>query len=63
MKAQVNADFIVECTWRQEAPSQMADAPGDDNIEEAEPAWTLHVDGASNLAGCRASLILADPDR
>jgi len=40
----------------------MAKVPEVDAISEAEPAWTIHVDGASNLAGYGAGLILADPD-
>jgi len=62
LKDQVIADFITECTWEQEVPSQAASAPEDDTIEEAEPTRALHVDGVSNLEGCGAGLILADPD-
>ncbi|RDY07363.1 hypothetical protein CR513_08531, partial [Mucuna pruriens] len=42
IKSQALVDFIVEMTF----------AP------EADPRWTLHVDGSLNLKGSRASIIL-----
>ncbi|GJR01662.1 reverse transcriptase domain-containing protein [Tanacetum coccineum] len=54
---QVLANFIVE---RQEEEGQ------DDSTKEGEPLlaqWTLFTDGSSCVDGCRAGVILTDPER
>ena len=43
MKAQVLADFVIECT-----PIDDVQVEGQPQEETLEPAWILHVDGASN---------------
>ena len=70
MKAQVLADFIVECT--QETSTRTTEPPEESssiakvesarkvNFDETFPIWTLQVDGASNSNGCGAGLILID---
>ena len=59
MKAQVLADFIIECTW---GDSGKEIQPSDE-MEMTDASWILHMDGASNSSGCGAGLILSDPNR
>ena len=64
MKAQVLADFLVECAGlgkeSEEDSSHQQLKPGPEEPEE--DAWILHVDGASNSDGSGAGLILANSD-
>ena len=64
MKAQVLADFLVECAGLgkepEEGPPVQPMEVGTD--EPGEDAWILHVDGASNSGGSGAGLILANGD-
>ena len=70
IKAQVLADFIVECTIPEEAePEQnkiddLRTQPNSPDEEASLPDsfWTLHVDGSSNMAGAGAGLILTSPE-
>ena len=70
MKAQLLADFVVECTNEASAwttdPSRKSpsiasgESAYDANSNESSPAWTLQVDGASNSDDYGAGLILID---
>ncbi|XP_073113099.1 uncharacterized protein [Elaeis guineensis] len=77
IKAQVLANFILECTIPNEQSSQDeegsragkgSEAGESSRNEEAdvgsdpEELWTLHVDGSSNASGAGAGLILTDPE-
>lgn len=59
MKAQVLADFLVECTWSddelKEVPIELPTRPPD-----MESTWILHMDGTSNSEGSGVGLILAN---
>ena len=57
MKAQIVADFIIE--YMPTDDSQVEDQPQE---ETSKSAWILHVDGASNIQGCGAGLILTNID-
>ena len=59
MKAQVLSDFLAECTWKSEdeASSDEEEIP-----KEMKSVSVLHVDGDSNATGCKAGLMLAEPD-
>ena len=54
-KAQILADFVVECT----IPERTADSP---TTQNPPPAWILHVDDASNMHRSGARLVLTNAD-
>ena len=71
MKAQVLADFLVECTVDEHLPAEAkSSVEAENSFDSAEAeskaipenTWTLHVDGASNEQGSRAGLILKSPE-
>ncbi|XP_038979218.1 uncharacterized protein Mb2253c-like [Phoenix dactylifera] len=57
IKAQVLADFIVECTVPDDLELPLTPAE-----ETPRPLWVLHADGSSTLGGSGAGLILTSPD-
>ncbi|CAL2237127.1 unnamed protein product [Prunus armeniaca] len=71
MKAQAVADFISEFTQSpyDEIPRALeptstpalAQLGNDENVDPTGPQWTLYVDGASNLQGYDAGLVLISP--
>ena len=65
MKAQVLADFVVECT----VSDDKSDHKSDDKLEQVENSevepefvWVLHIDGASNAQRSRVGLILINSE-
>ncbi|XP_063939916.1 uncharacterized protein LOC135148542 [Daucus carota subsp. sativus] len=61
VKAQVLADFVVECNFPENQTTPMEtdpEAPGELNLE----SWTLHVDGSSTTERSGAGIILKSPD-
>ena len=66
MKAQILADFLVECTMPKELPSTSKDNE-ERSLTRSEDTkkflqWILHVDEASNVQGYGAGLILVNPN-
>jgi hypothetical protein len=61
VKGQVIADFLAKIPEgrKQEVPHDLA--PKEEKNSD-EPAWTLHTDGASNVEGSGACLILVIPE-
>ncbi|GAA0152666.1 hypothetical protein LIER_11087 [Lithospermum erythrorhizon] len=57
VKAQVLANFIIECTTRdpQKGREYIPDLP-------ERPQWTLYVDGASNPEGSGAGILIQGPE-
>ena len=61
MKAQILADFVAECTISDNEPE---DTDGNTIKEDTTPdpnlelTWVLYIDGASDVQGSRAGLIL-----
>ena len=70
IKAQILADFIVECTIPEEAELERgeADNPGlqpnspEERTDLPDGFWALYMDGSSNISGAGAGLILVNPD-
>ena len=58
MKAHILIDFIVECT-----PTNNGQVEDQSHEETSKSVWILHVNGASNIQGCSAGLILTNIDR
>nr|XP_017221119.1 PREDICTED: uncharacterized protein LOC108197890 [Daucus carota subsp. sativus] len=61
VKAQVLADFVVECNFPKNQTTPMEtdlEAPGEPNPE----SWILHVDGSSTTERSGAGIILKSPD-
>ena len=57
MKAQILTNFVIECT-----ASNDKEVWEQSKKETLEPAWILLLDGASNIQGCGADLILTNID-
>ena len=57
MKAQILADFVVECT-----PTNDSQIEEQFQEETSKPAWILYMDGASNAQRCSVGLILTNID-
>ena len=70
IKAQILADFIMECTIPEEAELERgeADNPGllsnspEERIDLPDGFWALYVDGSSNMSGTGTGLILVNPE-
>ena len=70
VKAQILADFIVECTIPEEAEHEQGEIDGLESRpnspkEEADPSdrfWALYVYWSSNMSGAGADLILISPE-
>ena len=70
VKAQILADFIVECTISEEAEPEQGKVDSlksqlNSSEEETDPPdcfWALYVDGSSNMSGTGAGLILISPE-
>ncbi|XP_074356524.1 uncharacterized protein LOC141696257 [Apium graveolens] len=61
IKAQILADFIIECNFPEEEPKPMNIDP--ETNQDANPgAWTLKVDGSSIAESSGAGLILKSPE-
>ncbi|XP_063938044.1 uncharacterized protein LOC135147920 [Daucus carota subsp. sativus] len=61
IKAQVLADFVVECNFPENQTTPMETEP--EATEDPNPeSWTLHVDGSSTAERSGAGLILKSPD-
>lgn len=57
MKAQILANFLVECTWTGDKLEEVPDEPLAESTHK-DPAWILHMDGASNSQGSGVRMIL-----
>lgn len=57
VKAQVLADFLLECTIPEDGST-----PNSSKHPRASAPWLLHIDGSSNAKGSGAGLILTCPE-
>nr|XP_017250520.1 PREDICTED: uncharacterized protein LOC108221132 [Daucus carota subsp. sativus] len=61
VKAQVLADFVVECNFPENQTTPMETEP-EAPVESNPGSWILHVDGSSTTERSGAGLILKSPD-
>nr|XP_017217204.1 PREDICTED: uncharacterized protein LOC108194776 [Daucus carota subsp. sativus] len=61
VKAQVLADFVVECNFPENQSTPMETEP-ETPVEPNPESWILHVDGSSTTERSGAGLILKSPD-
>ncbi|XP_017252905.2 uncharacterized protein LOC108223256 [Daucus carota subsp. sativus] len=61
VKAQVLADFVVECNFPENQTTPMETEP-EAPVESNPESWILHVDGSSTTERSGAGLILKSPD-
>nr|XP_017227831.1 PREDICTED: uncharacterized protein LOC108203420 [Daucus carota subsp. sativus] len=61
VKAQVLADFVVECNFPENQTTPMETEP-EAPVEPNPESWILHVDGSSTTERSGAGLILKSPD-